>query len=152
MNAATKLPHWKNALEVFISQGYQPGTVINKSWFMNQFYIADPVTAEDQKNASLEFMTSIEALKAELLETHKIELVCVFGTGYKIVHPREQTRLALITRSRNISREARRMVNSIIHVDTEKLSDAERCEHTDGLAKATSIAAMVSRRKLLGRI
>lgn len=145
------LPLWKNALNNFINSNFKYEDIISKQWFMKEFGISEPVTAEEQRKASLEFVKCMEAFREVLLCEHMIELTSVIGEGYKLVHPRDQTSLALKTRTKNISKEIRKMGQSITCVNTSMLTEAERKSHTDGMAKASMLASMFDRRKLLGR-
>jgi hypothetical protein len=145
------LPLWKEALKKFISTDPKPGDLIRNDWLMSEFGISQPETANDYVKSQLEFLQAFTSFKDALLEDYRIDLKPVRGVGYEVVHPKDQTRLALEKRTLNISRELRKMTRSIAFVNVEVLSESERREHTDGMTKAATIQNMFNRRRLLGR-
>ncbi len=156
MNNALKVdsdsPAWKFALEMFLSRHPEPGTVLRKDWLLEHFNIEKPVTAEDQTKADLKFLRAFVSFQSELLEVYKIDLKPIIGIGYEVVHPKDQTRRALVTSLNSVGKELRKMSRKITHVNTTALTESERKEHTDGISKAASIRAMFDRRKLLKRV
>lgn len=150
-NTASILPLWRQAINNFFTIDHHPGAVIRREWFEQEFGIEKPVTADDKTKSDLEFLKSICEFRRELLEVHMIDLKAVQGVGYEVIHPRDQTKHALRVRTQRIAGELRKMGRSIAYVDVNKLTDSERREQSDGLAKAASLRSMFSRRILLGR-
>lgn len=145
------LPLWKEALKNFIATGPKPGDVVRRDWLMEQFGIEKPVTAEEQQAAQLHFLQEFLEFKNALLVEYRIDLRSVFGVGFEVIPPSEQTRHAIETGTKRIGREIGRMARSIIYTNTAALNEAEMKERTDGLAKVSAMQSMFSRRKLLGR-
>lgn len=149
MNDVKKLPLWRDAVERFVAMNPGPGAIIPKKWFFDSFGIEKPVTAEDQIRAGLEFLSSMDRFRSELLEDYMIDLIAVPGEGYKIIPPEEQTKTALDIRSRNIANEISKMARSVAFVNTAALDDSQRREQADGLAKVAALKTMFKRRRLL---
>lgn len=145
------LPLWRQALHNLLEQNPGPGSIIKKDWLMVEFGIPSPVTAQEQREAELDFLKQFVEFRRELLEVYQIELLAIPGTGYEVVHPRDQTKLALRIRTRNIGKELRHMLRSVANVRLGELNDGERREQADGMAKAASLASMFNRRNLMGR-
>lgn len=144
-------PVWKEAVDQFLRMKPEYGHVVTKVWLFEQFKILKPVTAQDQQDAELAFMKYFDRFRSEILENHKMDLKSLGRGNYKVVHPREQTSLALYSGTKDIGKAIKRMSRSIVYVNTEVLNDSERIEHANGLSKAATIQSMFNRRKLLGR-
>lgn len=146
------LPLWKEALKNLMATSPKPGDVIRQDWLRQQFGIEKPVTAEDQVRASFEYLQMSCEFRSALLEDHCIALKTIPGVGFEIIAPNFQTRWALENGAQRISREISKMARNVAFVDVASLNEGERREHTDGMAKVSTIRGMFNRRKLLGRL
>ena len=150
-NVVEFFPVWKQALKNYVDSNPQPGSVVTKKWLMDQFRIAEPVTASDLHEANLEFLQNFSRFKDELLQDYLIALRANHDGGYEVVPPNQQTRMAIEVGIKEIRRSYNKMHLTAACVNKDALTEAERTENTDGLAKIAAMRAMVSRRKLLGR-
>ncbi|MGR5130673.1 hypothetical protein, partial [Photobacterium swingsii] len=74
----------------------------------------------------LTWLENIEALRRELLEKHRIYLENVYGSGYRIVPPAEQTGATKARFEREVKKEFRRAALGFKNIRHEALSDAQR--------------------------
>jgi len=86
------------------------------------------------------------------LEEHQIALKTVQGVGYEVVAPEDQTRFGLVAGVRAIAKAITATERTVANVKVDSLTDAQRQEHSDGLAKVANMQSMFSRRRLLGRL
>jgi len=152
MSDVVVLPIWKNAVNNFIIKGSKPGDLISKSWLMREFGIEEPKTMSELQKAQLKFMGCMNKFQTELLEEHQIALKTVQGVGYEVVAPEDQTRFGLVAGVRAIAKAITATERTVANVKVDSLTDAQRQEHSDGLAKVANMQSMFSRRRLLGRL
>lgn len=143
------LPEWRQALKDFLAMNPQPGFTIEKAWLMRAFGIDEPVTADDQKKAELRFLQSMDSFRDCLLVEHMVDLKTVPGVGFRVIAPQDQTRHAIITRTRNAKRELARMVREVSFVKLDELTDEQRRENTDARVKAANLLGMMRSTRLL---
>lgn len=151
MSEAYLYPPWKRAVENFVSKEHGPGTIIRTEWLMDQFQIRKPVTANDQKKASVRFVAQFLSFREELLESYNICLRTKPGTGYEVVHPKDQTQFAQNTLADRVHKAFKSAIRKMTYVDHVALNENEKRENTDALAKTATLVSMFNRRQLLGR-
>jgi len=144
-------PIWKQALDEFIKLRPQYGDIVTKKYLCQKFEIKEPVTAEDQKQADLKFLTNFDKFKSNLLEQHQMFLNSLGKGQYQIVKPQDQGRLVLEKMVDGIKKEIKDGARAIYHTNTTLLNESQRSEHNSSLAKVATIKQMFNRRKLLGR-
>lgn len=89
----------------------------------------------EAKEGELAFLSAFDKFRQQCLERHKIDLVSVRGMGYTIIDPREQTAAATRDARRAMQNKLARAERRVANVRTDHLSDAERAERTDALAR-----------------
>jgi hypothetical protein len=139
-------PAWKHALAKLEEGGLPYGRVITKAELADLFGLAQPVTAADQERFQMEFLQQFTALRAELLEEHRLMLRTMYGEGsYEVVAPADQTDLALSEGLRDLRQAARKMARGLAFIRHEELTDEQRRKNADAQAKAAMLAGMVRR-------
>jgi len=138
-------PEWRQAVKDFFDEGFGEGDVVSKSWLEMHFGmepIAGPMTAEDFQERQFEWLRNMEAFRAELLENHQIFLSVVFGEGYRVVPPGEQTELAQEKFEREAAKAYKRAALTLKNVRQDQLTDAQRKENMDAIAKLSMLRGM----------
>jgi hypothetical protein len=139
-------PPWKHALATLVDEGLTYGQVITKDRLVDLFGLLRPVTAEDQERFQMDFLQQFTELREELLEEHRLRLRTMYGeSSYEVVHPGEQTSLAMDEGQRDLKRAIRRMSRTLAFVRHEELTDEQRRKNSDAQAKAAMLAGMVRR-------
>lgn len=148
-NPVSLFPEWRQAVQDFLAMNPQPGFVLKREWLMNAFGIPAPVTADDQKQAALRFLVCLEHFKTVLLEDHCIAFKTINSVGFEVLAPKDQTRHAVVTRTKNVYRELRHMARQVAFVRLDQLTDAERRENADAQVKISNLRALMFSTRLL---
>lgn len=134
------LPEWRQAVKDFLAAGFKEGDVVSHSWLEEHFGMKKldedrPLLPADWNARQFEWLRNIEAFRTELLEQHQIFLSSVFGQGYRLVPPREQTAIAQERFERDAKRSYRKAANTLKNVRIGELSESERKENLDAIAR-----------------
>lgn len=138
-------PPWREAANKFLALNAQPGFVITHAWLYDAFNIVMPretTTLKEATKAELAYLTQVERFKESLLQEHNIALKTVYGMGYEVLHPRDQTPWAQDEGDREIKKGLRKLAARLVHVDHARLNDREKRENADALARAAGMRAM----------
>jgi hypothetical protein len=143
----TLLPEWRQAVKDFLSAGFREGDLVTHAWLEDHFGMAkliedQPMLPADWGARQFEWLRNIEAFRTELLEEHQIFLSSVFGQGYRLVPPREQTAIAQDKFEREAKRSYRKAATTLKHVQVEKLTEVERRENLDAIARIAMLRGM----------
>lgn len=145
MSEVTLHPVWKQAADDFISAGFADGDIIPREWFEQHFEMGalkSSMKFDAYQARQIAWLENIESLRRALLDEHRIYLENVFGTGYRIVPPGEQTGATKARFEREVKKEFRRAARGLKHVRHEQLTDAQRQENMDAIAKLSQIGGM----------
>lgn len=139
-------PVWKQAAADFLAE-FKYGAVVPLDWLEQRFgmpQLADrqKLTAADFRKRSFEWLQNIEAFKDELLREHSVCLQSVRGEGYRWVPPGEQSKVAMETFEKDVKRVYSAAAQRTRHVRREELTDEQRRENTDAVAKLASLRGM----------
>jgi len=145
MDEVTLYPQWKQAVLDFIESGFEPGVVITHEWLHAHFGMREPKTVEEYKKQELEFLNAFVSFKDELLNDYQIALRSVRGEGYTIVPPREQTKAALDSGRKEIRKALKKTGSWLINIRHDCLTDNERKENTDAIAKLAQMKTTIRR-------
>lgn len=105
------------------------------------------MTAEEFRERQFAWLASIEAFKAELLRDHRVCLESVRGAGYRWTHPGEQTGVALKEFERDARRVFRTAGRRLHHIRADELTEGQRRENLDAVAKISGIRGMIKQLK-----
>lgn len=134
----TREPAWRDAVEEFMSAGFQPGEIILHEWFYQQFGICKPEDCSDYKTAiraRLEYVAAIEGLKRELLEEYQVAIKAARGKGYEIVPPEEQTEWAEDNLKQDLRKAVATSRNRLVNIRLDELTDEQRKANLDAQAR-----------------
>lgn len=141
-------PVWREVLKRFPSYGYSWGDIIPHAWFYEQFGL--PMPTDDMpygkvQKIELKILSMREAFRNGLRSDYRMDLVSVQGLGYEIVTPSEQSRRAMEDFVSIQRREITKLLARLRYVNIVALSDDERRENANLLARAGTLAQMLRR-------
>lgn len=139
-------PAWKQAESDLLAEGLRPGQVITREWLESAFGIKPANDIAQYKKNELVFLRQFTDLRDSLLETHALMLRPLVGVGYQVVLPENQTAVAMRDRTNEVRAALGKLAREISHVRHEALTDAQRKENTDAVAKVGGLVAMVRKR------
>lgn len=122
-------------LSQFKASGFTYGSVIATEWFSQCFGIKPPTTIPEADQAKMLYATYLGQFRTKLLVECKMALRTKAGVGQEVVHPKEQTSWAMDEAKSAITRELERARDRLAYVNANELSDSERKENTDAIAK-----------------
>lgn len=145
--SVTMLPEWRQAVKDFLLSDFKCGDIIPHAWLESHFGMAPlddskPMLPADWNARQFVWMGSMEAFRADLLETHQVFLSNVFGQGYRVVPPREQTSVAQDKFEREAKKSYRSAATILKCVKVSELTEPERKENIDAIAKLAMLRGM----------
>lgn len=140
-------PVWRQAVKDFLAANIAPGSVLPHDWLEEHFDMTplaagESYTAAQFKDRQFEWLRNFEAFRGELLEQHQICLISEHGVGYRVVPPGEQTSIALRRFEQGLKRSFRTAALRAKHVQIDALTDDQRRENVDGIAKLSMLRGM----------
>lgn len=149
-------PPWKAALARFLDErrkcNFQPGDVISDEWLYSAMGMEMP---DDEwkmgraTKARLAFLKQFDSLRAALLREHQIDLVRDIGEGYHVVPPAEQTKVAYHDGIADVRKALGRLSERLTNVDHAQLTNEQRRENAEALAKLSMLETMRRRARRL---
>jgi len=139
-------PAWRQAVRDFLGE-FKYGDLVPHSWLEQRFGMpslrdSQQLTAQEFAKRQFAWLSNIESFKAELLRDHQVCLASVRGEGFRWVPPQEQTRLA----TESFEKDARKAFSAagqrLRNLRAAELSDDQRRENTDAVAKIASLRQM----------
>lgn len=135
-----------------IVERFEPGVLISHEYLKKIFYLIEPKIEDfkDQyefietiKLIQFEYMTLVDKLRVDILETHKLYLRNIRGEGYQFLLPKEQTDFAKKQTMDSINKEMKRGELILRNVKYSSLSADDRRKNTDELAKIGQLSQMI---------
>lgn len=145
MSEVKLYPAWKQAVQDFLAE-FKYGDIVPHDWLVARFGLPlpdDQMTATAFQARQFEWLSSIEGFKAKLLNDHQVLLQSVRGEGYRWVPPTDQTQAATREFEREASKAFRSAASRLRHVRLGELSDEQRRENIDALAKLSHLRGAV---------
>lgn len=140
-------PPWRQAEKDLINNGLTYGSLIEQEWLDTAFGIKPAQTiAQHQRNELLR-LRQMQDLQTALLENHKMMLAPVRGIGFSVVPPDKQTAVSLNKRGKEVRAALCKMARELSNVNSQLLTDDQRKENTDALAKLGQLRS-ITRKKL----
>lgn len=140
-------PAWRQAEKDLLANGLTYGSLIEHEWLDNAFGIKPAQTVSQYQRNELIRLRQLQDLQASLLENHKMMLAPVRGVGYSVVPPEKQTALSLDRRGKEVRAALAKMARELSHVNSALLTDDQRKENTDAMAKLGQLRT-ITRKKL----
>jgi len=149
----TKLyPAWKEAINTFLKENFNPGDIISRKWLNEHFNIEElpgVTTRERVEKNHLEFLSAFSQFERTLLWEHQTALRNIRGVGYEIVPASEQTSWSVKEKYKGLKKVLNRAGERLINTNHALLNHNERRENTDALAKVAMLKGMVKEVKTL---
>ena len=145
-----KHPSWKEAVDRVVDRVNTTGRgcFISHDEILGWFDLEEPSTVEGYKKFSFLRLQYVEQMKEELLVEHNIFLMNDRGLGYVVLHPDDQVVLAPATYMKKALTQIRKAADSVLHVDSTKLSASGHADRRRNLAKLAFLSSTVSSRRL----
>lgn len=144
---------WIAAIEHILSR-YKDGELISHEQLQIILHYKKPEFTGDiaeyeqaLQDAQFVWLSLVDRLKNELLDTYNVSLKNIRGEGYQIIPPKEQTQYATETGIRTIKKELSWMERTITNIRSEALNDTERRENTDAKARLSQLRQMFDGRR-----
>ncbi|AHB77599.1 MULTISPECIES: hypothetical protein [Pandoraea] len=147
MEEITLHPEWRQAVQDMLAEGFKDGDILTHEWLESHFGMSaiaadEALTQAQFQERQFAWLQNIESFRAELLEKHQIHLASVYGEGYRITPAREQTAIAQERFDREATKAYRRAAETLKHVRLDQLSESERKENSDAIAKLAMLRGM----------
>lgn len=139
-------PAWKQAVKDFLS-AFKYGDLVPHDWLEDHFGMltiedSERLTANAFRARQFAWLANIEAFKHELLTTHQVCLESVRGEGFRWVPPHEQTGMATKEFERDARKTFRAVGLRLKNLRAGELSDSQRRENVDAIAKVSALRGM----------
>lgn len=145
MSEIKLFPSWKQAAKELIDAGLEPGKIIAKADLERLFGIEPAQSITEFERNKMLWLRNMTELRDSLLRDHCVMLMSVPGIGYRVVEPEQQTATALAVRGRAIALQMGRLHNDLTYVKVDALSNEQRKENTDALARVGVLIGMTNK-------
>jgi hypothetical protein len=142
-------PPWKHAVKKLLDGGLTYGNTVTREQISELCNIAPPTSIGDVRRYDLELLRNTHEIKEMLLVSHSMLLAADGAGGYLVIAPMDQTKHAVETGARAISKELKRMATGVTFVRTDLLDDDARAKNADAMAKISSLHTMLAKKELL---
>ena len=136
-------PEWRRAMAEILALDLKPGDVIQKEFIETLLELPPARTVAEFQERQLKWLRQFERLRDELLTLHGIWLRASGDGGYEVVPPARQTEMAYSDYSRAAFLKLKRMAKIAQHVRLAELTDDERTQNANALAKISMLIGMV---------
>ena len=144
MSEVKLFPAWKHAVKALIDGGITFGSRVTRAEIVALCEVKPAESIEDVQRFNLEVLQCVSEIKETLLTAHSMLMVAYHHGGYVIVHPRDQTRIAVESGLKAIGREMKRMAMATAFVRSDLLTSEERSRNADAQAKISRLADMLA--------
>ena len=136
---------WRIAIKAFDDAEFQFGATIGKSWLYDAFGIPEPqpqTSLKQAQEAQLRFLACLNEFKDYLLNERSMALRTVYGVGYEIVLPEEQTEWAEDEFKREAAKVFSKAGERLLNVDHSRLTTNQTQKNADALARLAGLRAL----------
>ncbi|HOW75576.1 MAG TPA: hypothetical protein PK959_06550 [Candidatus Competibacteraceae bacterium] len=138
-----KLPLYLHAVDKFLKMHPEPGFVLPYEWLETELELDYTIASREQyQEFSLDRFKQVEAFKDRLMRVHHIHLATVPGVGYRMQAPAEVHHAEIANVSRILTSTTRKTVRRLACVPLEQLTDNQRREHADALARVAQLRTL----------
>jgi len=145
MFKSNKYPEWRGAIERFQQEDFKEGDIIPFVWLYESFDIKIPdksTSYEDGQKAQLQFVKQFDKFQESMLKDGNVALKSVRSEGYKVIPSKEQTEWAVDSGLADIGKALKKAKKRLIYTDLTKLTDREKKENNDAIAKFAGLRSM----------
>lgn len=140
-------PDWKQTIHDILEQ-FTYGDFISHEWLNKSLDVClkGNYSYDEWNVIQLKKLTAIANIKEELLKQHEMYLHNVFGKGYQILLPNNQTGVAFCTLAKGIKKQLDKAHDGILHVNRSLLTTEEQISNTHKLGIIAQLRAMNAKR------
>ena len=151
MGNVKSYPEYKHALELFFARKFVEGDLITHEWLGEALDLTPPQSLDHKVHKAfwIKRMELVESFKNDLLFNHRIYLENVQGKGYKYIKVQDQTKSAMDWFGAKFKNMAKSTVNKLTHIKHEELTDKQKVENMNALAKIGGLRALANKRPKL---
>lgn len=142
------------ALQQFFAAAFQPGATLTHEWLQAALGMPERNSAnsfEAFQKWQYAYMARFAEFQKTLLLSHNIALANVFGKGYKIVLPNEQTAWALHEAGRELRKAFSKGMARATHLNIDALTPAERASSSADLNWLRALRELVRKDEAAAR-
>lgn len=142
-------PAYKQAI-VDATMEFKYGDLIQWEWIWEKLDLQPlaQASSHQHKQHQLKLVQAVERFKQGMLEDHHMYLKSVWGEGYRIVYPEDQTEVVWKRLKRKIRNALRKAEDGLYHVNRGLMSNDKQRLNDEKLAKLGMLHVM--NRKELG--
>ena len=135
---------WSRAINTFLSEKRNPGSVVTHEWLLEQFELSlpDTLSKKDWVRWELKYLSYVMPFRDHLLKDHFIDLQPDGHSGFMVIPPPEQTKDAMIELGQKYKQIHKRCTNRLRYVNKDGLSQQEVQENADALARIANLKAL----------
>lgn len=137
-------PAWKQAVKTLVEDGLTYGDRVTKEQIIDLCNIEPARDVADVQRFSLEFLECMAEIKDTLLISHSMMLNSDQRGAYVVVHPKDQTSLAISKGVKAFGREMRKMAEGVTFVRQDMLTATEAAHNADAQAKVSRLADLIN--------
>jgi hypothetical protein len=141
-----KHPAWQHAVGLFRKEGFAADQIIPHEWFTK----ALKLEMMPEKKREFVRLYGMEKIKETLLFEDQVYLVSVWGAGYRVVPPGDQTAVAMQKLTRILGRAISATWNAITNVQSDQLTQQQRDENMQARSKIAFVNGLARKRLKIG--
>lgn len=135
---ANLYPDYKQAVAEFLAMNLAPGEMVSHDWLDEHLRLD-----RQDRRYQLERLKRFNEFRSCLLVEHKIHLQNIFGKGYMVIAPNEQTNRAMDDVSSRVQTAISVGLFRLTNVAVDKLTDVERQNNVNALTRLAGLGSMV---------
>lgn len=124
------------------------GDVITKEWLLSAFRMVEPLegTKQQFQNYAFELMQNMSGFVDAMLFDYKKALSNVRGVGYRVVTPKQQTKMAMDNLKTGIKKEIEKAVDLLCNIEESYLSSEDIKSRDEAQMKVSAMMAFNMKR------
>lgn len=137
---------WRVAILAFDKKGFTYGSRLSHDWMFEAFGIERPkeqTTVNKAKKSQTRYMASVAQFKRYLLQERLMAMCSVYGFGFEIIKPEEQTKWAEQEFVQAIRREFNRAQERLVNVNHDHLTDTQVRDNAEALTRLAGKRQMI---------
>lgn len=137
------MPGWRRALRWFEQGGFKPGDFVSHEALDVELGLVRSTSGsyDDFKRFELHELRETSEFRQRVLDQHQLALQREEG-GFRVLTASEQLRLANDEGSRRMRSAAKWTASMLLNTDVAALSDGERAQHAESLARIARLRSM----------
>jgi len=127
---------------------FSHGDIITKEWLLKSFRMVEPLEGTKQtfEDYAFELMQNMSGFKDAMLFDYKKALQNVRSVGYRVVTPKQQTKLAMDNLKSGIRKELDKAVDLLCNIEESLLTNDEIKSRDEAQMKVSAMMAFSVKR------